>query len=324
MHMIKNKLVGLMMSICLVLFLGLPSLASEYPTRPISVIVPYVAGGSVDAIARPLANAAKKYLGHPIIVEDKPGGAGIVGTKLVITKPPDGYTIGITSLYPILISYHMEKLDFHPVNDLTYIMRLSGFLFGVAVRADSPWNTIQEFIQYARANPQKISYATAGVGSTGHINMEELASLAGIQLIHVPYRSGAESNTALLGGHVEALSDATWHPFVDAGKFRLLLIYGNQRSPRYPRVPTITEIGLGMAARPAPIVMFGPKALPKAIVKKLHDAFKMAMEDSEFHAAVKTFNMSVIYLNSEDCEKSAREDLEPIGKLVQKLGLQKK
>jgi len=280
---IKSILTESIVVIIVTFYLAFCAIADEYPIRHITLIVPYAAGGSVDAIARPLANAAKGYLGQPVIVEDKPGGAGIVSAKLVLTKSPDGYNIGITSLNPILISYHMGKLDFHPTDDFTYIMRLCGFSFGITVKADSPWKSIQEFIQYCQENPKKVNYASAGVGSTGHLHMEEFASTARIQLTHVPYRSGTESNTAVLGGHVDALSDATWHPLVDAGKLRLLLIYASNRSPNYPQVPTSAELGYGRG-REAAIVIFGPKGLPQPIVKKLHDVFRMAMDYPEFKA----------------------------------------
>lgn len=217
------------------LILAFPTMAAEFPTKPVTFIVPWGPGSAIDIVGRTLANGAKKYLGQPVIVENKAGGAGAVGAQYMLTKPPDGYTMGITSLNPFLISYHTGTLNHHPTDDFTHIMRVCGYLFAVAVRADSPWKNIQEFVQYARANPGKISYASSGVGSTGHINMEEFALLAKIQVTHVPYKSGHESNTALLGGHVEALSDAAWAPLVSAGKFRVLLIYANERSPGTPR-----------------------------------------------------------------------------------------
>jgi len=319
----KSKLAGLL-SISLVLALGFPAMAAEYPTKPITLVIPYPAGGSTDLTGRALANAAKKYLDQPIIVENKSGGGGTVGPSLVITKPPDGYTIGIITSSPT-IAYHMGKLNFNPIDDLTHIMRWGGYLFGLVVQTESQWKTIQEFLQYSKENPRKVSYGSPGVGTPPHLAMEELASLAGaIQWIHVPYKGGAESNTGLLGGHVEGVSDSSgWAHLVDAGKFRLLVTYGYQRSTRYPQVPTLKEIGYDMVS-PGPIGLIGPKGMPKPIVEKLHDAFKKAMDDSEFQAVMKKLDMTMLYLNSEDYEKYVRQDSERIEKLVQKLGLRKK
>jgi tripartite-type tricarboxylate transporter receptor subunit TctC len=319
----KMKTVVLIIITTVIMAFGLPALAAEFPTKSITLVIPYPAGGSTDLTGRALANAAKKYLGQPIIVENKSGGGGTVGPSLVVPKPPDGYTIGIITSSPT-IAYHMGKLNFNPVGDLTHILRWAGYLFGLVVQTDSQWKTIQEFIQYAKQNPQKVSYGSPGVGTPPHLAMEELAALAGgIQFVHIPYKGGAESNTGLLGGHVDSVSDSSgWGPLVDAGKFRLLVTYGYQRSTRYPQVPTLKEVGYNMVS-PGPIGLIGPKDMPKPIVAKLHDAFKKAMDDADFQAVMKKLDMIPLYLNSEDYEKFVRQDSERIGKLVQKLGLHK-
>jgi tripartite-type tricarboxylate transporter receptor subunit TctC len=320
----KQRFIFVLAIMAAFLVMGFSAFAAEFPTKPISFVIPYPAGGSTDVTGRALANAAKKYLGQPIIVENKSGGGGSVGPSLVIPKPPDGYTIGVITSSPT-IAYHMGKLNFHPVDDLTHIMRWAGYLFGLVVQTESQWKTIQEFIQYAKQNPQKASFGSPGVGTPPHLAMEELASLAGgIQFVHIPYKGGAESNAALLGGHVDSVSDSSgWAPLVDAGKFRLLVSYGYQRSTRYPQVPTLKEIGYDLVS-PGPIGLIGPKGIPKPIVAKLHDAFKKAMDDPDFQAVMKKLDMTPLYLNSEDYEKYVRQDSERIGKLVKKLGLDKK
>ena len=320
----KMKTVVLIMIPTVIMAFGLPALAAEFPTKPITLVIPYPAGGSTDLTGRALANAAKKYLGQPIIVENKSGGGGTVGPSLVVPKPPDGYTIGIITSSPT-IAYHMGKLNFNPVGDLTHILRWGGYLFGLVVQTDSQWKTIQEFIQYAKQNPQKVSYGSPGMGTPPHLAIEELAALAGgIQFVHIPYKGGAESNAGLLGGHVDSVSDSSgWGPLVDARKFRLLVTYGYQRSTRYPQVPTLKEVGHNMVS-PGPIGLIGPKDMPKPIVAKLHDAFKKAMDDADFQAVMKKLDMIPLYLNSEDYEKFVRQDSERIGRLVRKLGLDKK
>lgn len=319
----NSRRIGIMVMVSLILAAALPAIAAEYPTKPITLIIPFPPGGSTDLTGRALANAAKRYLGQPIICENKPGGGGSVGPSLLVAKPADGYTLGVLTT-ATLIAYPMGKLNFNPIDDLTHIMRWGGYLLGIVVRMDSPWKTIQELLQYSKQYPQKISYGSPGVGSTPHLAVEELSMLTGIQWVHMPYKGIAENNTALLGGHIDVISDSSgWAPLVDAGKFRLLATWGYQRSARYPQIPTIKEIGYDVVC-PGPIGFIGPKGLPKPIVAKLHDAFKKAMDDPEFIAIMKTFDMPHLYLNPEDYEKFVRQDSERIGRLVQKLGLDKK
>lgn len=300
-----------------------PAQAIDYPAKPISFILPYPAGGSTDLTTRALANAAKKYLGQPVIIENKPGGGATVGPTLLVTKPPDGYSIGLITS-GVTIAYHMGKLSFNPSPDVTHIMRWGGYLFGIMVRADAPWKTIQEFVQDSKENPGKITYASVGVGTSPHLAMEEFALAAGnIQWIHIPSKGGAEAGTSLLGGHVDAFSGSSGLQLVDAGKFRLLAIYGEQRSERYPQVPTLKESGYNIVCT-SPLGIIGPKGMPDPIVQKLHEAFKRGMDDPEFRATMKKFDMSLLYLNTEDYEKFFRQDSENIEKLVQKLGLNKK
>ena len=316
--------------ICSVLFflfvppIFLPSAqAADYPSKPITFVLPYPAGGSTDLTTRALANAAKKYLGQPIIIENKPGGGATVGPTLLLTKPPDGYTIGLITS-GVTIAYHMGKLRFNPNDEVTHIMRWGGYLFGIMVHADARWKTIQEFIQYSRENPQQVTYTSVGVGTSPHLAMEELAMAAGnVQWIHVPSKGGSEASTALLGGHVDASSGSSGLQLVDAGKFRLLATYTEHRSERYPQAPTLKELGYNVVSY-SPLGIIGPKGIPKEITAKLHDVFKKAMEDTEFQAIMKKFDMSLLYLNPEDYENFFRKDSEQIGKLVQKLGLNKK
>ena len=290
--------------------LTLPATAAEYPSKPISLIMPYPAGGSTDITGRALVNAAKRYLGQPIIIDNKPGAGGTVGPSLVVSKPPDGYTIGIMPSQAVASSWHMGKLNFNPLDDVTHIIRYCGYLHGLVVRADSPWKTIQDFIKYSKENPQQVTYGTTGAGGGPHLAMEQLALLTGVQWIHMPYKGNADTNAALLGGHLDSVSASSgWAPLVDAGKFRLLATYGLERSVRYPQVPTLREIGYDVISL-SPLEVMGPKGLPKPIVKKLHDAFKKAMDDPEYQAVLNRLDMWTVYLSSEDLEKMSRVESE--------------
>jgi tripartite-type tricarboxylate transporter receptor subunit TctC len=314
---------GILVISALILAGAIPGGAQEYPTKPVSFIIPYPAGGSTDLTGRALANAAKNYLKQPVVCENKAGGGGTVGPSLVVSKPPDCYTIGI-SHGAATIAWHMGKLNFNPLEDTTPVIRYTSYVFGLVVRADAPWKTIQELVQYAKANPQKVSYGSPGVGTNPHLALEDLSILTGIQLTHMPFKGGAESNTALLGGHVDAVSDgASWGPLVDAGKFRLLVVYGEQRMARYPNVPTFKEAGYNMSYS-SPLQIIGPKGMPRPVVAKLHDAFKKAMDDPDYQAILKKYDMTLNYLSPEDLDKAIRQESDQIKRVVQKLGLDKK
>jgi tripartite-type tricarboxylate transporter receptor subunit TctC len=319
----KPKSLLVLTVIASVLALGFSVFAAEYPTKPISFVIPYPAGGSTDLTGRAMSYAAKSYLGQPVICENKGGGGGTVGPALVISKPPDGYTIGISS-GAVTIAYHMGKLNFNPLTDTTNIIRYTTYVFGMVVRSDAPWKSIQEFVKYAKENPGKVTYGTPGVGTNPHLAMEELSIITGINLVHMPFKGGAEAATALLGGHIDAVSDSTsWGPMVDAGKFRLLVTYAPQRMPRYPNVPTLKEAGYDMVYS-SPLFLIGPKGMPKPIVSKLHDAFKKSLDDPDYISILKKYDMSLNYLGPEDLDKAIRQESEQIKRVVQKLGLDKK
>jgi tripartite-type tricarboxylate transporter receptor subunit TctC len=257
MSRLKIGVVRFILITSLIAALALPAVAAEFPNKPINLIIPYPPGGSIDLPTRALANATRKQLGQPIICENKAGGGGTVGPSIVISKPPDGYTLGIITSSPT-IAYLMGKLNFNPLEDVTHIMRWGGNPFGLAVCSDSQWKTIQDLLHYAKQNPKKVTYGSPGVGTPPHLAMEELGLAAGIEWTHMPYKGVAENNAALLGGHIDVISDSSgWAPLVDAGKFRLLATWGSQRLPRYPQAPSVKETGYNVASSGIVAVM-GP------------------------------------------------------------------
>jgi len=321
MERFNRNFVGLIITVCLIIALGSPALAQEYPNKPVTLVIPYAAGGPTDLSTRALAKAAEKFLGQPIICDNKPGGGATIGPALVHEKPADGYTLGILTSGAIS-GYHMGNVSFNPVEDLTHIMRGVGYVAGLVVRADSPWNTIQDFVAYAKQNPKKLSHAVAGIGTTGHLIMEDLASITGIEVVHIPYKSDAEAMTAVLGGHADFMFGSGWFPLVDAGKFRVLAMAGDKRIKKYSQVPTLKEVYnfFGMAY----MGLMGPKGLPQPIVQKIHDAFRKALDDPTFQTFIENYGLEIVYLNTEDYVKSLKEESERVRKTVQRLGLQKK
>jgi tripartite-type tricarboxylate transporter receptor subunit TctC len=318
----KSTFVVGLIALALVLAFCLPSRAADYPTKPITFVIPYAAGGFTDLLSRALANSIKKDLGQPVVCENKAGGGGTVGLSYITSRPADGYTIGMITP-GMYLAYHMKKSDLNPVKDLTFISRISGGMTAIVVRADSPFKTLKDLITYAKQNPAKLTYGTSGAGTITHLAMEELADLADVRWKLVPYKSGAEAATALLGGHVDLVSDApSWEPLVDAGKLRLLAVFTEKRAEKYPNVPTVMESGYKMSL-PGPNGIVAPKGLPKPIVQKLDAAFKKAMADPDVQKLMKDYTLTPLYLNADDYAKAAQEEFDWSGRLVKKLGLDK-
>jgi tripartite-type tricarboxylate transporter receptor subunit TctC len=292
--------------------------STNFPNKPITLIVPYPAGGATDVVIRPLAEAAKKYLGQPVIVDNRGGGGGAVGVGTIIGKNPDGYLLSVvvTSLHRV--SY-INKLSFDTVKDVTPIIRVAGYLYGILVNQNSPHKTLKDLLDYAKANPGKVSYMASGIGTGGHIAMEELGYfVGGLKFNHLPSKGDQESSTALLGGHVEAISTTSgWIPLLEAGKLRLLATYGEKRTKRFPNVPTVYELGYKFVHN-SPIGIVGPKGMPREVVKTLQDAFHKALDDPLFLAAMAKFEMPVMYQNSEEFTKYWAEAYVEAGEHVKK------
>jgi len=298
-----------------------PAFAQEkYPAKPINFLIGFPAGGTTDVCARPLVNAASKILGQPIVVVNKPGGASAVAVATLKNEKPDGYTIGILGS-GALLSQHMRKVPYDTAKDFTPIMQYAVYLYGLAVQSESPWKTLAEFIEYARNNPGKIRYSTAGPGSPQHLVMERLALKEKIKWTHIPFPGGGPAVTALLGGHVEATSQTTeWKAHVESGKLRLLAVYGEKRMIDFPNVPTLLDLGYGISGASL-ISIAGPKGISPQIVEILHGAFKKAMEDPDFLKASRQLDQPIIYRSPEDLGKHLGKMNEEVGALVRSLGL---
>lgn len=300
---------------------GLAQAQQPYPNRPITLIVPWPAGGSTDRHLRTVAELAGKQLGQNVIVENKPGGGGTLGPgTMALTAKPDGYTIAQYPLGMLRIP-HMQKVQWDPLKDFSFIIGLSGYTFGFTVRADSPYKTFNDYIEAARKAPRQINYGSTGTGSSPHLLMEELADNAKVELTHVPFKGNADLMQALLGGHVMAQSDATgWDKFVDNGQMRLLVTFGDKRTKRWPNVPTAKDLGYGVVST-SPYGLVGPKGMDPAIVKTLHDAFKKALDDPKHAELMEQLNQEVWYRNGDDYARWARETYVKDKALIERLGL---
>jgi len=304
--------------------LALPHLAraQAYPARPIKYICPWPAGGSTDAVIRALAQSAAKTLGQNIIVENKPGAGGMLGANELVSAAPDGYTLSQLP-HGVFRIPHMQKTTFDTLKDFTWIACLTGYTFGLVVPADSPIKTIADLVAYARANPEKFTYGSTGIGTSPHLAVEEFAQRAGVKLTHVPFKGNADNMQAILGGHTMAASDATgWAPHVESGKLRLLATYGSKRTKRWPTVPTLDELGYKTVSD-SPFGVCGPKGMDPAVVRTLHDAFKKTLEDPAVLASFDKFDQTVIYMDTEQYTRFARESFAAEKATIERLGMAK-
>ena len=296
--------------------------AQNFPERAVTLIVPWSPGGGTDAALRALAETTSKHLGQRVVVENRAGASGTIGPAWMARNgKPDGYVV---SQIPITVFRlpHMTKTDFDALNDFTWIIHLTGYTFGVVVRADSPLKTWQDLIAYARANPGKLTYGTPGTGTSLHITMEDLAAREGVKFLHVPFKGNADATAALLGGHIMASADSTgWGELVDAGKLRMLVTWGAQRTKRWSYVPTLQELGYGIVSI-SPYGIAGPKGMDPKVVKVLHDAFRKGMEEPGFQKVLERLDQQEnLYMGSEDYARYARKTYEEEKLLVERMGL---
>lgn len=293
--------------------------AQSFPSKPIVLICPWPAGGSTDQHLRAFAQVAAKYVGQNIVIENKPGAGGMLGPgTMTKTAQPDGYTLSQLPVGAFRIP-HMQKVDWDPLRDFTYIIGITGYTFGMVVKADSQWKTLKDVLAYAKANPGKFTYSSTGNGTSPHLLIEELQAKAGVQMLHVPFKGNADSTQALMGGHVMAQSDATgWGRHVDAGAFRLLVTFGEKRTKW--NAPTAKELGIDIVSY-SPYGLVGPKGMDPKIQKFLHDAFKKAIDDPEHMKVLAQLDQVYWYKSSEEYAKWAAETFKAERGTIERVGL---
>ena len=293
--------------------------AQAFPSKPITLICPWPAGGSTDVHLRKFAEIAQKHLGQPVLIDNKPGGSGMIGpANMAKLARPDGYTLSQLPITAFRLP-HQRKVDWDALADFTYIIGISGYTFGVVVKADSPFRSFKELIDYARANPGKLSYGSTGTGTSPHLLMEEVAMKTGTQFLHVHFKGNADSTQALMGGHVMAQSDATgWGRHVDAGTFRLLVTFGEKRTKW--NAPTARELGIDIVSY-SPYGFVGPKGMDAQVVKTLHDAFRKTLDDPEHLKVLQSLDQVYWYKSSEEYAQWASATLKAERATIERVGL---
>lgn len=302
--------------------LARPALAqSSFPSRPIRMLVPWSPGGTTDVQMRAFCDAASRYLGQPVIVENRAGAGGILGPQALLNEKPDGYTLSQMPISVFRYPHMAPKPPFDVLRDFTWVSHLTGYTFGVVVRADAPWKTFPEFLDHARKNPGKVTYGSPGVGTSLHLTMERIAGERDIDWVHVPFRGVADNLTALLGGQTDALADSSgWAEMVLEGRLRLLTVWTPERVKRFPDVPTLREVGIDIVST-SPYGVAGPRGLDPAVVRVLDEAFRKAVNDPQHVSILERYDMPVIYMGPEDYAAfAAKTDAEEKA-MIQRLGL---
>ena len=296
--------------------------AQSFPAKPVKLVIAFPAGGPTDISMRVLADNASKILGQPVIVENKPGAGGTLPAQALQTAGADGYTVAQIPLGVFRMPY-TTKINWDPVKDISYVINVTGYAFGVVVPTDSPLKTWTHFVAWAKANPGKLSYGSTGTMTSPHLTMELIAQQLGVELLHVPYKGSADLMQATLGGQLMAAADSTgFAPQVEAGKLRVLNTWGAERLAKFPDAPTLKELGLNLVQN-SPFGIGAPKGTPEAVVKRLHDAFKQAMEQDSYKTALARYDMVPMYMSTQSYQKFAQDTFSREKALIEKLGLAK-
>jgi tripartite-type tricarboxylate transporter receptor subunit TctC len=289
-------------------------LAQDYPTKPINLVVTFPPGGVLDATTRMLAAKAEKILGQPVVVANVGGGGGSVALGSFAKEKPDGYHL-VSCVTTGLIRIPQMRPVPYKLEDFVPVLHFAQPQTAIFVKSDAPWKTLKELVEYARQNPGKVNYTTSGVGSPMHMIMEFIGRQEKIQWTHVPYPGGGPALSAVLGGHVTAMSDSDGFPSAKEGSLRILASHGEKRLKGFPNVPTVRELGYDIFNE-ATFLIMAPKGTPEPIIKKLDAAFHKAMEDPELPAFLDNIEMQVSYRNSQETKKYLEELYGRIGKMI--------
>ena len=294
---------------------------AAWPSRPVTLIVPWPAGGQTDITMRILAELAARSLGQPVVVENRPGAAGTLVAPALRAAAPDGYTIGQLPL-TVYRAPLQRKVPWDPLRDIAPVIQISGVTFGVVVPADTGFRSFAELLAWARANPGLLTVGSTGVGTTAHLAMEDVLAREGISYIHVPYKGTADQMVAVAGHTLMVGVNSTgFAPYVDTGRLRLLAVFNAQRSARWPQVPTLRELGHPDAVYTSPYGIGAPAGVDPAIVRKLHDAFRAALFDPRHLQELARYEQEPDYLGTADYARFVQEVTARERLLLARLGL---
>lgn len=299
-----------------------PSLsnAAAFPARPVTLWVPWAAGGATDITLRLLAEIAGRHLGQTVIVENRGGAGGTLAMPILQSAAPDGYTIAQMP-QPVFRAPWMQKVLWDPIRDTTPIIQLTGVTFGMVTASGGALRTLDDVFAFARTHPSALTVATNGVGTTPHLLMDQLMATRDLTYVHVPYKGTAEQMLAVASGQVDVgVNSSGFAPHVDSGRLRLIAVFSEQRSRRWPATPTMRELGFPLAAS-SPYGLAGPRGMGAEVIQVLHDAFKAALFDSAHVAELDKYDQVPDYLGPADYGRAMREAYATEKRTVERLGL---
>ena len=296
---------------------------AAYPEKPITIIVPWAAGGSTDILARALGEQLGKSLGQPVIIDNRAGASGNIGSNFVAKARPDGYTLLVGSMSTHAMNpAMMEKMPFRGVEDFTPIAQMANVINTMVVNPSVPANNVKEFIAYAKANPGKLNYASAGPGSTNHLSAALFEKATGIEMVHVPYKGGAPAMLDTVADQTQVLFSAGTQtlPHVKTGKLKLLAVTEAKRSPLLPDAPAVAETLPGFELS-VWYGLFGPAGMPKDLVAKLNEATNAALADPAIRARMDGIGVEIVKTTPALFAATLKKDAERYGKTIRDLGI---
>ena len=298
-----------------------PAFAADFPARPLKIIVPYGAGGTIDLMARMLAPKLHAVLGQPVVVDNRPGGGTMIGADAVARSEPDGHTLFLGSNAAFTISPQvMSRVPYDPLRSFAAVGTLASFPNLLVVKPDSPYKTLADVVLAARQNPGKLSYASFGVGSTAQLSGEAVKVAAGVDIIEVPYKSGAQCVQAVLSGEVTMGFDTAIGSVqrVKSGQVRALAATSDKRMADLPQVPSIVEAGFPNAEVIAWVGLFAPAATPAPAQKLLAQAVRKVMADADTQKQFTHLGVQGEFIDGEATMQMMRHEYVRFGKLVEK------
>jgi tripartite-type tricarboxylate transporter receptor subunit TctC len=299
-----------------------PAQSGPWPSQPVKLLIAFPAGGPTDITMRVLAENAAKLIGQAVVVENRPGAGGTLPAQVLQQSKPDGHTLAQIPLGVFRLPY-TTKINWDPVKDISYILGITGYAFGVVVPSESPIKSWADLVAWAKANPGKLAYGSTGVLTSPHLTMEDIAQRLGLELNHIPYKGSADLMQSLLGGQLMAAADSTgFAPHVASGRLRVLCTWGEQRLAKFPDVPTLKELGLPIV-QASPYGLGGPKGMEPTLVARIHDAFRRAMEQPSHVEVLAKYDQQLLPMNPEQYSRFAEDTYQREKVLVEKLGLAK-
>lgn len=298
--------------------------ADKFPVKPVTAIVGFPPGGSTDLIARALESVMKSHLGQPLVVVNRTGGVGTIAVTELVKAKPDGYTVCVCPIGPITTQPHLADLPYRQ-DDYAAIIHIAKFVGVLSVKADSPWKTLQEFLAHVKSKPGQVLVSHAGVGTINHLGLEELKLQAKLDFTGLPTGGGGPAVVSMLGGHVDASAHNTNEIVaqVEAKKARVLGLFDDRRSTRFPDVPTFKEVGYDVQATNFYVILV-PKGTPPDIQKILHDGFRKAMADPAFVQTADRLVFDLEYQGPEEAARRLARAYQKNGELIRLLGLPKR